>query len=872
MRQFKRLNVFVALLIFSSISTTFQANASSDSIWLNNEEITIQKSQPEVPNTDDDGIPGCRYSEEPVQEPTGIIKIQRACVVEGSAIDIATYALSNGYKGFAVKQQSSNAYKTIIDLTTSRYRVKFMPQSDGLFLYDNSFRASDREAPLRFFNNLSESIEPGRDNFDNLLPYYSLNKTMGKALFGHSDQSSTPVYPDVVDYTISYSGKYVVANLGYAGYVHLDMETEDYRIIGNQAGSIYGGYYNPRLGSVSDDGRYLYIENLWRIYDLKNCGDKYSDYFESFLMKSHSIKNECGYKDISAQIATVTDSRFYGTNHKFESDNKTIFFNVVYIDTVSEQPFSVRVTAGSSSKSFGLDYLALGDSYSSGEGDIGKLADGSSFYLPGTEGDNECHISVRSYPFLLAEQSELEPDRMQSVACSGARVGKDYHGTSEGYLGQGGRLKGLSSENVLAAQVSASKNFTPGIIKQIEFVKENKPKVITITGGGNDIGFVNLLKGCLQLGLNERIQTCDEATLGTKKRSILGDAIRSQYDGTLQLIEALKQASDKTTIHIVGYPSFVSDAPTNCINGALLNRAERATINASIGYLNEVLAAAAQAGGAKYIDTTDSLTEGRLCEGSEYVTGLLNFLTSGAHYANAFHPNAAGHARLAEKISASSFNVTPNDNPAPQQVQAPPKPATFGNSDYIPTFQEKLISMDSLLQVGTALNVSSPAGIILSAGSKMSFTLYSSPTSLGVYTVPASGVVSTSVRIPKTVEPGFHMLVAEVSLSGKVTNRFYEYVEIYSSKTDDKDGDGIKDPKDPCLFITSWVDESTGNDVCKPSGDSQPGRRNEGKPRHAHPHKTPNPPMQAWGFWNRSSAYYIFYTVLCLGVFSLRFR
>ncbi len=75
-----------------------------------------------------------------------------------------------------------------------------------------------------------------------------------------------------------------------------------------------------------------------------------------------------------------------------------------------------------------MNYLALGDSYSSGEGDIDQT--GSSHYLSFTNvfGDYRngiprelCHVSDRSYPFLLAPDMGIsQGDNMQSIACSGA--------------------------------------------------------------------------------------------------------------------------------------------------------------------------------------------------------------------------------------------------------------------------------------------------------------------------------------------------------------------------------------------------------------------------------------------------------------------
>ena len=63
-----------------------------------------------------------------------------------------------------------------------------------------------------------------------------------------------------------------------------------------------------------------------------------------------------------------------------------------------------------------LDYLAMGDSYSSGEGDIENGF--SEFYIKNTGSPKDCHLSSRSYPYILAKRQNIKG--VQSVACSGA--------------------------------------------------------------------------------------------------------------------------------------------------------------------------------------------------------------------------------------------------------------------------------------------------------------------------------------------------------------------------------------------------------------------------------------------------------------------
>lgn len=108
-------------------------------------------------------------------------------------------------------------------------------------------------------------------------------------------------------------------------------------------------------------------------------------------------------------------------------------------------------------------YVALGDSYSSGEGAKG--------YASGTDKkSNRCHRSRRAYPRLLADrQPQLR--RLSFVACSGATTRDLYHRNDE-----------YPTER---AQLSALRHRT---------------KAVTITIGGNDVGFAAVIAACLAVG------------------------------------------------------------------------------------------------------------------------------------------------------------------------------------------------------------------------------------------------------------------------------------------------------------------------------------------------------------------------------------
>ncbi|MGB3945808.1 MAG: SGNH/GDSL hydrolase family protein, partial [Candidatus Saccharimonadales bacterium] len=471
-----------------------------------------------------------------------------------------------------------------------------------------------------------------------------------------------------------------------------------------------------------------------------------------------------------------------------------------------------------------IDYLALGDSYSSGRGDIGMGPNGQSYYTSASRGPNNCHISTRSFPFLLKRFNNVADDRMRSVACAGARLNNDFYGPNDNYFGQSDQLKTKNATEVSQMRKLAIDEFLPGIVKQLEFVKTTKPKVVTVTAGGNDVGFADIILSCITSpGISHRMSTCDEATTGSFKSNLVGDAIQSQFKLTKQLIAELKSISPTTTTYVVGYPKFIADDAKRCLNTMMLNQHEMKAINAAVSYMNRVLASAAKAGGARFIDIENSLVGGRLCEGGEYMTGLLNFSLD-TDFSEMFHPNSEGHIRMADSIQASGFVISEDNNPVAIDASVPMKPAAFGATSYVPTFAQKLLP-EAMIVAGGANPLLIAADGIFNNADTVTFTLHSNPVKLGTFTAQADGSINATISVPLKTDPGVHMLVADVVSSDGSKKRYFQYIEVKSPRTDDRDGDGILDSVDSCLYVKYWYDEQSGKDVCTTvTSGSMPGR------------------------------------------------
>lgn len=590
--------------------------------------------------------------------------------------------------------------------------------------------------------------------------------------------------------SISENGRYVTATYVDGGanmFVRIDTETNDIKrfLIDRNLGMSYRSY------TVSNSGRYTILGNN-KVYDMMSCDTTVSGYSENCDSRSLDMFN---LSSSSLPNVALVDS------FRFGSENYNIFATLALGTPNLAKPLQ----AVEYSLVPRLDYLALGDSYSSGEGDIGKKPDGSSYYLAGTTDAGQCHLSSRSYPFLLRAKWGIGSDKMKSVACSGARVLPDYYGNSTNYIGQGRKLEDFSESDRRAKQISALDEFRPGEVQQIEFVKKYRPKVLTLTGGGNDVGFGDIIKYCASPTWQVFVmvdETCGYAVSGSELNKILYSSIDTQYQYNKALISRLKEASPSTKIIIVGYPSFISPNTAVCgLNGGVLDSDERHMINSGVEYMNSMLEYLAKDEDVSYIDVQNTLNGGRMCEGAEYVTGIVDVGLDKSRLIEAFHPNAAGHEKIANKIDVSGVY---REDEVPQSTSYTPLSARLSRN-------MTLIEGGRLI-MGISSNIKTPAQSFM-PGSQASLTMYSEPVSLGSFIVASDGSINVGMDTTD-LPPGRHTLVASGLDPNGVQIDYTQFIDVGFSQ-DDMDGDGIKDDVDLCLYIISWYDEESGNNVCE---------------------------------------------------------
>lgn len=255
-------------------------------------------------------------------------------------------------------------------------------------------------------------------------------------------------------------------------------------------------------------------------------------------------------------------------------------------------------------------YVALGDSYASGEGVEPFLPESNR-----SQPENRCHRSSFAYPRLLAARPGMPVTEFW--ACSGARIANFYPG--QGQAGEPGQLDRLSVET----------------------------RLVTLSAGGNDLGFAEVLGTCLL------VRGCDR-TLGMVATLLLQHTAPRLAD----LYREVLRRAGRAQVFVIGYPRFVSPVPAAPCLLAGLDPGEAQWIDGEVARADAALRRVVDGiGDARlhYVSTLDAFTGGEACSpGGRYVHGLIP-----QHPVYSFHPTAAGQAMLAERVGQAITSAAP---------------------------------------------------------------------------------------------------------------------------------------------------------------------------------------------------------------------
>jgi lysophospholipase L1-like esterase len=256
-------------------------------------------------------------------------------------------------------------------------------------------------------------------------------------------------------------------------------------------------------------------------------------------------------------------------------------------------------------------YVALGDSYSAGEGAYRISAD----LAPG----NRCHRTSQAYFHAIADTF---PFHRGSAfwACSGA-----------------------TTDDVLRGR-----NGEPPQIDRVT----GDTSLVTLSIGGNDVGFARVLAGCvIKLPWTKG---CEEqaAEIATKFQS-LRTTLRTVLDGIVAKAPSAR-------VIVLGYPRIFSESSGTDFDN--ISVGDQRWLNLRAKELGDLIRQVAQAadqrivaargpGSVEFVDALYAFAGHEIGTKDPYVNGLDVNLSALTAEARSFHPNAAGYRRLANLVT-----------------------------------------------------------------------------------------------------------------------------------------------------------------------------------------------------------------------------
>jgi hypothetical protein len=250
-------------------------------------------------------------------------------------------------------------------------------------------------------------------------------------------------------------------------------------------------------------------------------------------------------------------------------------------------------------------FVALGDSYSSGEG--------APPFDSGTDtSTDKCHRSQNTYSRLYSSFFPTPWGQPDLVACSGA----------------------------LIADVASQNSANPSEPPQTTALS-SATHLVTVSIGGDDVGYGTILGDCIVAG---------RTTCWQKELAGIDGKIDAQYDRLVSLYRMIQQMAPEAEIVVVTYPKiFPSQLPAYYCSalGVLgsMSQADLDSINEAWTRMNSVIRRAAQAVGTYVLDEENAFSGHDICSPNPWANGIVESDTQ-----ESFHPNLQGYTQEANDL------------------------------------------------------------------------------------------------------------------------------------------------------------------------------------------------------------------------------
>jgi lysophospholipase L1-like esterase len=170
--------------------------------------------------------------------------------------------------------------------------------------------------------------------------------------------------------------------------------------------------------------------------------------------------------------------------------------------------------------------------------------------------------------------------------------------------------------------------------------------LVTLQIGGNDIGFGENLQTCLTSGaFNPFASPCKNQDTAGGTDQLL-QRIQATAPKIAAAVQAIRARSPQAKVLVLGYPTIVPNTGYGCRPSVPLAFGDVPYLRDTAKARNAMIAQQAQANGATYVDVYTPSIGHDVCQasGTRWVEGLSQPY---------FHPNAAGHAAVAQTVESA---------------------------------------------------------------------------------------------------------------------------------------------------------------------------------------------------------------------------
>ncbi|RAY16423.1 SGNH/GDSL hydrolase family protein [Actinomadura craniellae] len=257
-------------------------------------------------------------------------------------------------------------------------------------------------------------------------------------------------------------------------------------------------------------------------------------------------------------------------------------------------------------------YVALGDSYSSGEGGYSIAAD--------RDPANRCHRTSASYYHAVAKAYPFARGS-EFWACAGSTSGQV--------------LRGKSGEPPQVGRVDTGTS------------------LVTISIGGNDLGFSKVLVGCVV-----RLPWSDKCT---EQGPEIANRMAYLRRSLTTVLEQITTRAPYARVIVLGYPRMFSETKGSAFDN--LSVSDQRWLNGQGYTLNELIrqisqeadqriATSGRQGSVEFIDVYSAFAGHEIGSRDPYINKLDVNLGALAAEPRSFHPTIAGYRRLGELVVA----------------------------------------------------------------------------------------------------------------------------------------------------------------------------------------------------------------------------